>query len=202
MRIKPAGIGAAFCLALMTLMGPLHAADHARVAPGVTWVHPVIAKFGGVHPRPDAAVQPDPHAVYKIFVDVTSGAKDPDTMIGSLQRVARLVNLMGYAKVPPAHVHIVALLDGNAVRAALTDAAYNRLLANAHEEGAGKRHGNPNLPIVHALHAAGVKLMICSQAMAGLGLKDSDIDPSVTVTLSALTDTVIYEHDGFTYMRL
>lgn len=170
------------------------AAPAAKAAPATTWVYPLVPKFGGVHPRPDVDMQLDPKADYKVFIDVVSADPGSDQPYHSLQRLARLVNLMGYAKMPPSHVHIVALLDREAGLAALTDDAYRRYDK--------KSSGNPNLPLLHALQKAGVKLMVCSQAMAGMGLKDSDIDPSVTITLSGLTDPVIYGQRGYTFMQL
>lgn len=199
-------VAVALVLVLAAFCGVAQAGGHGSTAHGAsaktTWIHPVIAKFGGVHPRTDVDMQPDPHAVYKVFVDVVGYSKDPSRMDGSLQRLARLVNLMGFARVPARNVHIVALLDERAGLAALTDKAYVRLI-KAHEPKRAKGlTGNPNLAILHALKKAGVKLMVCSQMMAGMGLKDSDIDPSVTITLSGLTDPVIYGNRGYTYMRL
>ncbi|MCW8807836.1 MAG: DsrE family protein [Rhodanobacter sp.] len=196
MNIKLAGISALACMALVAISLPLQAADHAKAAakatPEVTWVYPVIPKFGGVHPRPDVDVQPDPNANYKVFVDVVSAPRDMGKPMGSLKRLARLVNLMGYAKVPPGHVHIVALLDGDAELAGVINARYREHF----------KKDNPNLEILHALKKAGVKLMICSQALAGAGLKDSDVDPSVTITLSAVMDPVVYGQRGYTFMQL
>lgn len=206
MKIRISGMALAATLVLAALCIPAQASSGKKAsdkaASGVAWVYPVIPRFGGVHPRPDADVVPDPKDDYKIFVDVVSTSKNPARMYGSLERLARLVNLMGYAKVPADHVHIVALLDRRSGMAALTDAAYAREMEHFRPKLASKDMKNPNLPVLHALKKAGVKLMICSQAMAELGLKDSDIDPSVTITLSALTDPVIYGHRGYTYMQL
>jgi len=205
MKIRISGMALAAMLVLAMCCIPAQAAAGRKAsdkAASVTWVYPVIPKFGGVHPRPDADMQPDPGADYKIFVDVVSTSKNPARMYGSLERLARLVNLMGYAKVPADHVHIVALLDRRSGMAGLTDAAYARLVAKFDPKHATQGMKNPNLAVIHALKKAGVKLMICSQAMAELGLKDSDIDPSVTITLSALTDPVIYGHRGYTFMQL
>lgn len=194
MRIRYACITALTALALVALSPALFAAGAAagQADAAAEWVHPLIAKYGAVHPRPDAAAQPDPAADYKVFVDVVSASENMGEMFHSLDRLARLVNLMAWAKVPADHVHIVALLDEKAALAALDNAQYRKHF----------KTDNPNLDVLRALHAAGVKLLICSQAMAGMGLKDSDIDPSVTVSLSALTDPVIYGHEGYTYMRL
>lgn len=164
----------------------------AKATPATTWVYPAIPKFGGVHPRPDADAQPDPKADYKIIVDVVSTGADKGKPYGSLVRLARLVNLLAYSGVPPEHIHIVALLDRAAGAAGLTNAASRKFL----------KQDNPNLEILHALKKAGVKLLVCGQAMAEFGAQDSDLDPSITVALSALTVPIFYEQQGYGYMQL
>src|SRR5690349_25000378 len=147
MKHAASGFGGWMALLMLAAVLPWQAARAGvagKPAP-VEWVTPVIAGYGKVHPRPDAAVQPDPAADYRIFVRVTDDGKHPDERMRALDRLARLVNLMGVAKVPPSHVHIVALLDGEASLAATTDATYHRFTKVAK---------NPNLAIVHALHEA------------------------------------------------
>ncbi len=168
------------------------AAGPAAKSAKPTWIHPLIKGYGGVHPRADVPVRPDPKVNYRIFVDVVSGDKDSEGRFESLKRLARLVNLMAYAKVPPSHVHIVALLDGMTGYASATDAIYQQHF----------KTNNPNLPIIHALKKARVKLLVCSQALAGQNLPDSAVDPDVTITLSGLTDVVVYGQKGYIYMRL
>lgn len=184
-----AGAGVLF-LATAFVLAPARAGD---AAPATTWLHPVIAHYGRVHPRPDAAVQPDPSVDYKVFAQVTSDGGHPDKVMPALDRLARLVNLMGLSKVPPSHVHIVALLDGQASVAGATDSTYQRLTKVAK---------NPNLPLIHALKKAGVQLLVCGQALAEHGLPDSAVAPDVTITLSALTDTVVYQQKGYGFLQL
>ena len=192
--------GALACALCALLMLPLQsmaasAGDQpakAATTPDTTWVYPVIKDFGRVHPRPDAAVQPDPNADYKVIVDVVHGNKDRHEVLGSLQRLARIVNLMGYARVPPSQVHIVAVLEGEAAYAAASNAEYRKLF----------KTDNPNLPILHALKQAGVRLLVCGQAMAEMHLQDRDVGPDITVSLSALSDFVVYGQRGYSYMQL
>lgn len=160
--------------------------------PGTVWVNPVIKDFGKVHPRPDAAVQPDPNADYKVIVDVVHGNKDHTAVLGSLQRLARIVNLLGYAKVPPEHVHIVAVLEHEAIVATANNATYRKYF----------KVDNPNLKVLHELKQSGVELLVCGQALAESGMVDSDVGPDITVSLSALTDFVVYGHRGYSYMQL
>lgn len=163
---------------------------HASSQP--KWIYPAIPGFGGVHPRPNLPVRPDPHVNYKIFVDVVSKDRDPAGRYEGLLRLARLVNLMAYAGVPREQVHIVALLDGPAGWAAATDAFYEKQFKAV----------NPNLALLHALKNAGVQILICSQALAENDLPDGAVDPDVTITLSALTDAVVYGQRGYIYMQL
>ncbi|WEN14031.1 DsrE family protein [Rhodanobacter sp. AS-Z3] len=163
-----------------------------RPLPGTVWINPVIKDFGEVHPRPDAAVQPDPNAEYKVIVDVVHGSDDHTAVLGSLQRLARTVNLLGYAKVPSNHVHIVAVIEGQATFATASNATYRKFF----------KVDNPNLKILHELKQAGVELFVCGQALAEGGLVDTDVGPDITVSLSALSDFVVYGHLGYSYMQL
>lgn len=168
------------------------AAGHATGNAGPTWIHPAIKGYGGVHPRPDLPLHPEPGKDYKVIVDVISGSKDPSKVPHSLQRLARLVNLMAYAKVPADHVHIVAVFDGKVGFATARNSVYRE---HFHTD-------NPNLKLLHALHEHGVTLLDCSQALAGMKLPDSAVSPDVELSLSALTDFVIYGQRGYSYMQL
>ena len=176
---------------LVTAAIPVQAAQpKAKAVP--EWIYPVIPGIGGVHPRPNLPVWPDPKVDYHIFVNIVSNERNPAGEYDALMRLARLVNVMAYAQVPPDHVHIVALLDSEAGYAALSDAYFRKMF---HAD-------NPNLAAVHALKKAGVQLLICSQALAESKLPDSAVDPDVTITLSALTDMVVYGQKGYIYMQL
>lgn len=182
-------------LALGLFALPSHAAQakaNGKASNEPEWIYPAIPGFGGVHPRPNLPIRPDPKENYKIFVDVVTADRDPSGKYYSLERLARLVNLMTYSKVPPEHVHIVALLDEQVGYASGTNAFYNKAFGG----------DNPNLPLIHALKKAGVKMLVCSQGMAENHIPDGAIDPDVTITLSALTDMVVYGHKGYIYMRL
>lgn len=182
---------AAACLALLSIAGATRAAQ-PEASHSAEWIYPLIPGFGKVHPRTDVAVRPDPKENYRIFVDVVTSERDPAGRFNALNRLARLANLMAYAKVPPDHVHIVALLDEEVSVASGTNAFYRKSFGR----------DNPNLPLIHALKKAGVELLVCSQGLAGSNIPDSAIDPDVTITLSALTDMVVYGQKGYVYMRL
>lgn len=180
------------CFGLLAFATPTLANSTRSTAAAPKWIHPVIAEFGGVHPRPDLPVRPDPKVNYRIFVDMVNDHTNAKGQYEGLNRLARLVNLMAYAGVPPKHVHIVALLDGKNGFASLTNKSFQSMF----------KKDNPNLPIVHALKKAGVEIMVCSQALAEFDVPDDAIDKSVTITLSALTDAVVFGQKGYIYMQL
>lgn len=70
---------------------------------------------------------------------------------------------MAYAKVPPQHVHIVALLDGESAMVAVNNDFYRKNF----------KGDNPNLALAQALKKTGVELLICSQGLVENGMPDS-----------------------------
>jgi len=155
------------------------------------WVTPAI-KAGPMHPLPDAAYQPSQNKVYKAVFAVTRpsrGDNDPD---GGLTPVARAVNIFASAKVPMAHLKFVVLIYG-------MDAT-PMVLDNAHYK---KRFGtdNPNLEVIHELKKAGVKVVVCGQALAASGIKHGWVDPDVTIALSALSTMVMLQDQGYALLH-
>jgi intracellular sulfur oxidation DsrE/DsrF family protein len=176
---------------LLTVLGsdPAHAAE-ATATP--TWIYPVIEGYGRVRPNEALPVRPDPKTDYRVLIDVLHFPDNPAKVGDPLQRLARLVNLLGYAGVPPEKRHIVAVLDERGGLYALSHAAYHRMF----------NVDNPNVELLQRLKAAGVQLLVCSQALAEAGLQASDVLPETTVTLSALTDVTIYGQQGYSYLQL
>jgi intracellular sulfur oxidation DsrE/DsrF family protein len=185
-------LGSTLLAAAPPLSGTDPSAAVADTGPATLWVYPVIKGYGGVHPRPDLPAGTTVGTDYKVIADVAQGDNDHTRVSGSLVRLARLVNLMEYAEVPRAHVHIAAVIEGEAGYAAFSNASYRERF---HVD-------NPNLPLLRELRQAGVELMVCSQAMAENGLVDSDISPDVQITLSALTDFAVYGARGYSYLQL
>jgi len=155
------------------------------------WVTPAIQGYGGVHPLPHAAVQPNPKHRYKAIFDVTSHAKDPSGINPGLKHVARAVNAFASAGVPLSHLHFVAIVHGPATSAILSNAAYRKLF----------NMDNPNIDLLSKLKKAGVKVFVCGQAMYDLKYALSDASKEVKVALSALPTVVIYGDMGYAYMK-
>ncbi len=191
LTICAVAIGATLSAAALSSGAEPNAAA-SNVESATLWVYPVIKDYGGVHPRPDLPAGTAPGVDYKVIADVAQASPDHSKVSGSLFRLARLVNLLAYAGVPAAHVHIAAVIEGAAGYAAFSNAAYRKRF----------NVDNPNLALLRELKQSGVELMVCSQAMAENGIADGDISPDVEITLSALTDFAVYGARGYSYLQL
>lgn len=177
-------LGVAISLALATML------TASAWASGVKWTYPAIAGFGPVHPLPNAAVQPSKSAIYKVVFDVTAKSKDMSKPNPGLDHVARAVNVFASAGVPLSHLKFIAVVHGPATASVLN---------NEHYHG---KYGtnNPNIPLIAALKKAGVKVEVCGQALADNSYEHAWVNRDVTITLSALSDLIIYGHQGYAYV--
>jgi intracellular sulfur oxidation DsrE/DsrF family protein len=157
----------------------------------VEWSNPVIKGYGKIVPLPNAAMQPDKNAEYKIVFNLTAGG-DPDKVNASLERVARAVNLFASAGVPQSRLNMVVIIHGTATPIVLDNAHYQEKF----------KLENPNIGLIDALGKAGVKVAVCGQALAGNKFAQEWVYPKVENTLSAITDVVILEKSGYVLFPL
>ncbi|WP_158880946.1 DsrE family protein [Rhodanobacter sp. L36] len=154
------------------------------------WQTPTIHGAGKIHPLPQAAYQPDRHAIYKLVFSLTKAADKPDEVNPSLDHVARAVNLYVQSGVPLSHLKFVAVAAGPATALALNDEQYRKLYSVA----------NPNLPLIAQLRKAGVDVAVCGQAMAEHKYEYSWMDSHVTLALSALTTLADLQQQGYSLL--
>ncbi|MCA9087107.1 MAG: DsrE family protein [Planctomycetaceae bacterium] len=152
--------------------------------------YPVIEKHGAVVKFPDALEQPRNGS--KILVDVTGGGAG-DQLSPAIEKLARFVNIYSSAGREPASVEIVAVLHGDATVAALNDAAYGAAM---------QTDVNPNRALIEELHAAGVRFLVCGQALSHKGFDPQQTLPEVPVAVSGLTAMVNLQSRGFAYIPL
>src|SRR3954470_24482325 len=152
----------------------------------VEWSNPVIKGYGKIVALPNAAMQPDKNAEYKVVFNLTPGG-DPDKVNASLERVARAVNIFASAGVPPSRLNMVVVIHGPATPIVLDNAHYQEKF----------KLDNPNIGLIDELGKAGVKVVVCGQALAGNKFAQEWVYPKVEHTLSAITDLVILEKNGY-----
>lgn len=139
--------------------------------------HPVIPRFGAITPMPDAAVPPDKGVRYRTLFNITKAPSESDTLNLSLDKVARYVNLLGSAGVRPRAGDIVVIIHGPATPLVMNEAAYRARFGVS----------NPNSELLARLKEAGVEVHVCGQALAAQKIDHSNVNPQVTIDLSAMT---------------
>jgi intracellular sulfur oxidation DsrE/DsrF family protein len=155
------------------------------------WINPVIQDFGAVVSLPDAGMQPSKDVDYKVVFNVTGGGPN-DKINPSLDRVARTVNVFASAGVPLSHLHFVAVVHGPATPAVLDNEHYREKFSV----------DNPNVKLISELQKAGVKVVVCGQALVHNKFPHEWVNRHVEITLSALSDVIILEHQGYVLFPL
>ena len=146
-----------------------------------------VVGHGAFTALPNAGEQPDAGRDYKVILDVAQGGPD-DKPLKSLDRVARLTNLLEAGGVTGERRKIVAVLHGGATLATLSDAAW---------AARGKGPVNPNSALIRALLAAGVQVRLCGQSMVANGLTPADLEPGVQVDTAAMMTVIHHQQAGY-----
>lgn len=147
-----------------------------------------VPDYGRFAPVPGAKEQPDPGRDYKVVFEVSEGTPANGKPLEGLERVARLVNLLAAGGVAADHRHVIAVLDGPATEAIMTDKAF------------AERHGgapNPSTKLIQELQAAGVSVRVCGQAMAGHKITPDQVAPGVEIDLAALMTITNKQLEGY-----
>ncbi len=144
------------------------------------WVNPVVPDFGASVPLPDAGMQPDKNTEYKVVFNVT-GSGPNEKINPSLERVARAANIFASAGVPLSHLHFIAVVHGPATPAILDNDHYKEKF----------NLDNPNVKLIGELKSAGVKVVVCGQALAHNKFAHEWVNRDVEITLSAISDVII-----------
>ena len=171
-------------LALAILASAAHAAD-------TDWVYPAIPGFGKVMPYPNAAMQPGKDVEYKVVYNVTERG-EPEKVNPALDKLARAVNIFASAGVPVSKLHFIGVIHGPATPSVLDNEHYKERF----------NVDNPTLTIIEALEKAGVKIMVCGQALAHNKIATDWVNPKVELTLSAITDLVLLQQQGYVFVQL
>lgn len=155
-----------------------------------TWETPAIQGYGKVKYFKNAALQPDITKEYKILFHVTSSL-ETEGVNNQLWHIARQINVLSIAGVPNKNIKIAAVISGGATSIALNNEEYKRL----------NNKDNPNLDLEKKLNDFGVKLYVCGQAIASLGVNENNINEYNIFTLSGLSDIPILQQQGYILMQ-
>jgi len=154
-------------------------------------VFPLVKNYGGIFDIPSATVKPDPTQVYKIVVDVYTGAKDPKELAFGLNNVARMLNLHVVGGVPHGKLDVILAIHGGATFSILNNDNYR------------KKHGvdNPNIGLIKALKDAGVRVTVCGQSLLARDIPLSAVNPEVEIATSMLTTVSTCQLKGYAVFK-
>jgi len=148
----------------------------------------LIPDFPVARDVPGAVVVPDPNIDHKVVFDIVVAAENVDEINPRLQVVARYLNTLAKYGVPAENRHIAVVFHR---------ASTPVILKNEEFKARNDGHANPNIELLRALHAAGVKLHVCGQAVLGRKIDAEDILPEIQVDLWALTTLIDYQLKGY-----
>lgn len=171
---------------VMTIVA-LSFAVSAQAADTGTFVKgPVFAKFGQ-HASVKSDMPIPPGTEFKVAFDSSIGAED-GALNKTFDRVARFINMNVAAGMPRDAIHVAVVVHGT---------AGPDLLSNP---GWSKTHGgaaNPNQPLIRALLDQGVRIILCGQSAARMGIEKGDLEPGVEMALSAMTAHALLANEGY-----
>ncbi len=171
---------AAIALAVALVHAVPAAAGPADFHPG-----PIVPAFGKVATvKSDMPLPTD--AVWKHAFDVSDGA--PATLNKGIESAARFVNMMAEQGVRGDRLKVAVIVHGPAVFDVTGDARYRQKYPSA---------VNPNAALVRALLGAGVRIWVCGQSAAAQDVANADLQPGVTMALSAITAHAELQRQGY-----
>ena len=176
----------------LIILGLAATAARAAPQPASFWQYPAIAGYGPEHTWPGVVERPQKRATYKALFDLTQGKAQATTMNPGLDHIARTINIFAGAGIPLDHLRFAVIIHGPATAIALSGAAYQARFG----------HPNPNLALISALRKAGVKLMVCGNALGDMHLTPAEVNPHIHVALSALSTVIILQNQGYALVRM
>jgi intracellular sulfur oxidation DsrE/DsrF family protein len=162
---------------VLAVAAPAHAQTGDALLKAVTSYTPV--------PNPSFPVPPD--AVYRAVWDASKGTERPGDIDPVFLSVASFLVMAEEAGIPRGNVKAALVVHGNSARNLLQHDAYRAMTGV----------DNPNIPILEALHARGVLVIICGQSIPNRKLPGDKLLPFVQVSLSATFAHVTLHSQGY-----
>lgn len=175
-----------FCRTLCGLTAMLFLAGQVSAAEPLTG--PVIEAYGPVYQVAEGAFNLKQETRYKVSMDVSASEDFSGDLNRRLESAARFLNMHARNGIDPENIELAIVVHGSASKDLLKDTAYETRFGEP----------NPNTPLLAALREAGVKIYLCGQTAAHRGLAAEELNPAVSLALSAMTAHVRLQAEGFT----
>ena len=175
-------VAAALMLVPLLIGAGVAAAD----SPPAFHAGPVFPGYGKIA-TVDSDLPVPRDTVLKVAFDVSDQAK-PGEVNRGLDTVARFINMHVAAGVPEANIHVGVVVHGKAGIDLLDAAAYGARIPGAI---------NANAPLIRQLLDHRVRIYLCGQSAAGMGIAKRDVLPGVQMALSAMTAFALLQQQGY-----
>ena len=173
---------AGLVLALLSVLSAPLAAQPAAMTTG-----PAIAGFGPAA-RVDSDMPIPPDTMFRIAFDV-SEENTTDRPLRGFESLARFINMHVAAGVPEDRIRLALVVHGKASFDLLTDSAHR-----ARFDG----RPSPSGALIADLQKHHVRVIVCGQSAAALGIAKADLMPGVELALSAMTAHALLQQEGYT----
>lgn len=135
----------------------------------------LIRKLGTSPYVSDPTFRADRSLEYKVAWDVTQGPEKPGAVVEGFRRPANFLVLADQEGVSRQKVKLAVIVFGAATQSLQANAAYK----------AATGAENESIPLLEALHEAGVRIIVCGQALINRKVPRESLLPFVEVTTSA-----------------
>lgn len=149
---------------------------------------PAVEGYGPVLAVPEGSFNLSNDRHYKVSKDVTTTAESPSEINRGLESAARFLNMQARNGTAPEQLEMAVIVHGAAAKDLLNDAAYRTRFGMA----------NPNSGLLAGLGKAGVKIYLCGQTAGFRGYAPEELNPGVSLALSAMAAHVQLQSEGYT----
>ncbi len=177
---------------LVLALAAIAAASTLAPAAGAQATDPtvVLRQFAGGTFIKDPSFRAPKDVVYKAVWDVNVGSEKPEGIVDGFRRPANFLLQLDDNGVPRKNAHLAIIVFGTAARSLLTNAAYKAA------------HGadNANIALLEALHASGVRIIVCGEALMTRNIPRDQLLPFVEVATTATLARVTLAMQGYVTM--
>ena len=129
--------------------------------------------------------------VYRIAWGVNVGPSKPDSIVPGFRSAANFLYVADANAVPRANIHQAVVVWGSATHSLLKNEAYKT----------ARGADNASIPLLQALHDAGVQIIVCGEALLNRKLSRDDLLPFVKVAPTATMALATLHAQGYAIFR-
>lgn len=151
----------------------------------------IIGRQGASPLAKDVTFPASKTATYRIAWAVNVGPERPDSVVPGFRSVANFLRVGDANGVPRANQKLAIVVWGTATHSLLADDAYR----------AARGVGNASIPLLQALHDAGVQIIVCGEALMNRKLDPRDLLPFVKIAPTATMALATLHTEGYAIFR-